>query len=442
MGAVFSLLRRFGWGVIAVVCACSANAQVPVSGTAAPLTYVLGDSIAYGLQLEGLAEKLKARTGSEVRINYDGARSITTPGNQTKRSGLQAVEDDQALIARAQVIVVVLGMNQMEVSFADAQKQLMTRLKALAPQARYYWVDIGATIAPQAPSWSERNRIIYANAPVLGYEVVSRYKAIFGPQADPLHIEAGKNFADWPTEEGYGGPGNVHGFYGELAQALISAIAAAQGPSPACKRKYGLNAYIVGDSIAYGLKLDGFEEKLRAQLGGDVYLSYDVGRSITQAGGTIGRSALQSVQDDRNPIAKAHVVVVVLGTNQTEASFEDAQRELMLQLRSVAPRARYYWVDIGATVATQAQGWSERNKTIYANAEPLEYKVVSRYKAIFGPQADPMHIQAGQNFPGWITEDGYGAPGNVHGMANVLSQALLDALPHPFVNLPARACPN
>ena len=124
------------------------------------------------------------------------------------------MQDDQAKLAQAKVVIVILGMNQMEPSFADAQKQLMERLKAAAPKARYYWVDIGATIAPQAASWSERNRVIYANAPVLGYEVVSRYKAIFGPQADPLHIEGGKNFADWPTEDGYGGPGNVHGFYG------------------------------------------------------------------------------------------------------------------------------------------------------------------------------------------------------------------------------------
>lgn len=406
------------------------------------MTYVLGDSIAWGLSLDGFADKLQARLPGDVHINYDGARSITTPGNQTRRSGLQALEDDRALIARAQVVVIVLGMNQMEASFAEAQRQLMAGFKAIAPQARYYWVDIGATIAPQAAGWSERNRLIYANARPLGYEVVSRYRAIFGPQADPLHIEAGKNFADWPTEPGYGGPGNVHGFYTELGQALLAAIVAGQGPSAACRRKYGLNAYVLGDSIAYGLQLDGFEARLRAQLGGDVAINFDVGRSITQPGTGIGKSALQSVAEERERIARAHVVVIVLGTNQTEASFADAQQELLQQLRALAPRARYYWVDIGATIANQAAGWSARNRTIYQQAEPLNYRVVSRYQAIFGPQADPLNIQPGQNFPGWATEEGYGAPGNVHGMQALLSQALLDALPHPFANLPARACPN
>lgn len=420
--------------------ALAAGAQTaPAAGG---LAYVLGDSIAYGLHLDGFADKLKARTGLDVHINYDGARSITTPGNQSKRSGLQAVDDDQARLAQAKVVIVILGMNQLEPSFADAQKQLMQRLKAAAPQARYYWVDIGATIAPQAASWSERNRSIYANAPVLGYTVVSRYKAIFGPQADPLHIEGGKNFADWPTEDGYGGPGNVHGFYAELGQALLAAVVAGQGPSEACKRKYGRNAYVLGDSIAYGLQLDGFADKLMAQLGGEVFINHDVGRSITQPGVVQHKSALQALQEDRERIARAHVLVLVLGTNQTEVSFEEAQMELLQQLRALAPRAKVFWVDIGATIATQAAAWSARNRVLYANAQSLNYTMVSRYQAIFGAQADPLAIKPGQNFPGWVNEEGYGAPGNVHGMAAPLSQALLDALPHPFANLPPRACPN
>lgn len=417
--------------------ALAAGAQTPAAGG---LAYVLGDSIAYGLHLDGFADKLKARTGLDVFINYDGARSITTPGNQSKRSGLQALDDDQSKLSQARVVIVILGMNQMEPSFPDAQRQLMERLKAVAPQARYYWVDIGATIAPQAAGWSARNRTIYANAPVLGYEVVSRYKAIFGAQADPLHIEAGKNFADWPTEEGYGGPGNVHGFYAELGQALIAAVAAGPGASEACKRKYGRNAYVLGDSIAYGLQLDGFADKLMAQMGGEVFINHDVGRSITQPGMVQHKSALQALQDDRERIARAHVVVLVLGTNQTEDSFEAAQVELLQQLRAIAPRAKVFWVDIGATIATQAASWSARNRVLYANAPGLNYTMVSRYKAIFGSQADPLAIQPGKNFPGWVTEDGYGAPGNVHGMAAPLSQALLDALPHPFANLPPRAC--
>ncbi len=405
-------------------------------------TYVLGDSIAYGLSLDGFEAKLKARTGGEVRINFDGARSITTPGNQIKQSGLDAVEKDKDVIAQSQIIVLILGMNQMEANFAQAQQQLMARLKALAPKARYFWVDIGATIAPQVPGWNERNRTIYKNAPVLGYEVVSRYKAIFGPEADPLNITPGKTFADWPSEPGYGGPGNVHGMYAELGAALLQAIAPPPALSAACRRRLAQNVYVLGDSISYGLVLDGIEAKLEQQLGGKARISYDVGRSITHPGTSIGKTGLESLELDRGFINRSHVVVVVLGTNQSEPDFDQAQRAFVARLREINPRAQLYWVDIGATIATQAAGWSARNRTLYANAKELGYSVISRYKAIFGADADPLNIPPGRNFPGWISEEGFeGAPGNVHGMGDALSTALLQALPKPFAKISPGDCP-
>ena len=138
------------------------------------------------------------------------------------------MEIDRAYIATASTIIVVLGTNQMEASFAQSQEQLMTALKAIAPKAKYYWVDIGATIAPQAPAWSARNKTIYDNAQPLGYTVISRYKAIFGPNADPLNITPGQNFPGWVTEPGFGGPGNLHGMYAELTKAIVETLA---GPS-------------------------------------------------------------------------------------------------------------------------------------------------------------------------------------------------------------------
>jgi hypothetical protein len=134
------------------------------------------------------------------------------------------VEIDKAYIANAKVIIVALGTNQLEASFAQSQQILMKALKALAPQAKYYWIDIGATIASQVPGWNARNKIIYDNAEVLGYTVISRYKSIFGPQANPLAIIPGQNFPGWQSEPGYGAPGNVHGFITELRQAILSAL--------------------------------------------------------------------------------------------------------------------------------------------------------------------------------------------------------------------------
>ncbi len=414
-------------GVLTLLAPMVANAASP-AGPGVPISsYILGDSIAYGLQLDGLEAKLKHALGGPARISFDGGRSLTTPGNQIKKTAFESVDEDRATIAAARVIVIVLGMNPLEASFANSQQQLMKKLKALAPEARYFWVDIGATISIQVPGWNQRNKTIYDNAERLGYEVISRYKAIFGPCADPLNIIPGQNFPDWVTEPGYGGPGNVHGFYSELSQAILNAVSNTPA-APACVTRAAGSSYVLGDSIVYGLHLDQLAAKLQQKLGGTARLSYDVGRSITTPGSQIKQSALESVERDKAFIAKASVIVVALGTNQYEESFAESQQLLMQTLKALAPQAKYYWIDIGATLATQVPGWNARNKTIYDNAAALGYTIISRYKTIFGPQANPLNITPGQNFPGWVTEPGYGEPGNVHGFNAELSQAILSAL--------------
>ena len=411
------------------LCAASTlGLAATVAGVNSPVSsYILSDSVGYGLQLDGLEAKLQDKLGGPSKINHDGARSITTPGSQTKKSGLQAVEADRALIAKAGVIIVILGMNQIEPAFEESQLQLMQQLRAIAPSARYFWVDVGATIAPQVPGWNARNKVIYANSSRLGYTVISRYRAIFGPGADPMNIQPGLNFPGWATEEGYGGPGNLHGYNGELSQAILTAVSAAPA-RPFCAIQAPLTSYILGDSIAYGVYSETLADKLRAMLGGASRISYDVGRSIDTPGIQIQKSALESVDLDHAHIAKSHVIVIVLGTNQREFSFSDSQYQLMAKLRSVAPNAKYFWVDIGATIATQADAWSARNRVIYDNAADLGYSVISRYKAIFGPAVNPLRITPGLNFPGMLTEPGFGAEGNIHGAYQELSQAILDSV--------------
>lgn len=196
----------------------------------------------------------------------------------------------------------------------------------------------------------------------------------------------------------------------------------------ACAAPAPVSAYVLGDSLAYGLKLAGFEVTLRALLRGPQTISYDGGRSITTPGAHIGKTALESVAADAATIAKAKVVIIVLGTNALEPDFTASQTELMRQLKALAPGATYYWVDIAATMSNYADVWSERNKLIYGNATTLGYRVVSRYKAIFGADADPTRIRAGQVFPGMVNEPGYGGQGSIHGHDITLAEALLDAL--------------
>lgn len=211
----------------------------------------------------------------------------------------------------------------------------------------------------------------------------------------------------------------------------IAALAATTTPAPQ-------NTYILGDSIAFGLHQVGLEAKLSDKLGGQTRISYDIGRSITSGGAQINKTALESVVIDADFIAKANHIVVVLGTNMVEVSFQDSLKLLVQKLKATAPHARLYWVDIAATIAPHAANWSARNKIIYDNASPLGYSVISRYKAIFGMTADPLNINPGAVFPGLAPEPGFGGIGNVHGGDAVLAKAVWNALPAPTL-LPAKS---
>lgn len=441
---IFVFIAVLVWS--ALVHTSALGAAATSAGGMPTRAYVLGDSIANGLQLAGLETQLQEKLGGTARINFDGGRSITTPGSQIKKSALESVDIDKDHIAASGVIIIELGMNINEKSFAESQQVLMNKFRAIAPNARYFWVDIGATVSTHAALWSARNKLIYDNADKLGYQVISRYKAIFGPAADPLAIPPGQNFPGWKSESGLGGPGNVHGFDAELARAILAAVTGtepdtirpeaipprlylAERPQRApCGRAPGWASYVLGDSIAFGLHRDRLAIKLNAMLGGPARISFDSGRSIVTPGSQIKKSALESVERDQSHIAQSQVIVIALGTNQLEPSFLESQRQLMQKLKALAPDARYYWIDIAATISTQAAGWSARNKLIYDNAAVLGYTVISRYKAIFGPDADPLAITPGLVFPGLTSEAGYDGPGNIHGAYPELTEAILDVL--------------
>ncbi len=185
-------------------------------------------------------------------------------------------------------------------------------------------------------------------------------------------------------------------------------------------QKGGANSYVIGDSISTGLSGDGIEGKLQTAVGGTSFVNHDSGRSITQPGTEVRTSALNAVDGDRTVISGAGTIVIVLGTNPTDDPFNQNLVSLMTKLKAIAPNAKYYWVDIGATRANTAATWSARNKVIYDNAQSQGYTVISRYKAIFGADKDPLNIQPGLPIPG--------SSDFVHGAYPQLSSAIIDAV--------------
>ncbi len=187
----------------------------PKASVAAPTTYMVADSIGQGAEQAGLAAKLAAKTQSQVVINADPGRSITHPGSEKHQSALEAVNEDKALIKSAKNIVIELGTNPTD-NFAKDLKVLIFEMKLLAPQAQIYVVDIGATRSDTVGVWNERNKVIYQDAGPLGYKVISRAKAVLGPNTDPTNLPAGKDIP--------GSRDDVHGGNEQLAQAIVNQV--------------------------------------------------------------------------------------------------------------------------------------------------------------------------------------------------------------------------
>lgn len=102
--------------------------------------------------------------------------------------------------------------------------------------------------------------------------------------------------------------------------------------------------YMVGDSISVGAKADLIREFKAKSI--TAYVNGSVSRSITGKGTTSGfkTSGLQAVQDDRERIKSADIVVVELGTNQNP-DFEGSIKDLIEKIKSYNGEASIYWVE-------------------------------------------------------------------------------------------------
>ncbi len=196
--------------------ACGTSPSGANSGAIGPNSYVLGDSISAGLHNDGIEVKLQAALGGTSTVNHDSGRSITQPGTEVKQSAINAADSDKLIIGKAGTIIVVLGTNPTDDPFSENLDLLYAKLKGYAPSAKIYWVDIGATRANTAAVWSARNKIIYDAAKTLGFTVISRYKAIFGQDKDPLNIQPGLAIP--------GSSDNVHGAYPQLSKAIVDSV--------------------------------------------------------------------------------------------------------------------------------------------------------------------------------------------------------------------------
>lgn len=226
--------------------------------------YWIGDSLSTNMVVYGgLVSKLQANGFSPAFVNQNPGRSITA-GGFNNQSALAAVDADNknicpnttnadpAVIAYckahnnlynpikdAKTIVLFIGTNPegSADSFTDLQKQLISKLRTINPNAKFVWGDIAspgnkvlatndealnferlfhpqATRADLAATFDTgRQRItnnlyrVYLNSVALNYSIISQYKFLWGESANINQLLQKTSIKD---PNGYLGDDGVH----------------------------------------------------------------------------------------------------------------------------------------------------------------------------------------------------------------------------------------
>ncbi len=142
------------------------------SGAKTGKLYLIGDSITEDAGInKGLKDKLKADGYTDVLINSKASRSLREGGGNL--DGIGVLQRDQAQWSNANTIVVELGTNG-GVNAANIRKTVDI-IKAGAPNADIYWVNVGANNSTRSQGGNidtdSIDRTLKENSS-LGYKVI------------------------------------------------------------------------------------------------------------------------------------------------------------------------------------------------------------------------------------------------------------------------------
>ena len=153
------------------------------SGQFSPV-YFVGDSI--GTQIQSTLPT--ALGGAQFKANALAGRNLST--EPPTPDGLKAIDQDQDYIKTANTVIIELGTNAGGFT-AQAVGQMVSKIHSLSANATVYWVDTAVVQrADYAKTLDGVNSIIYSQASVDNYKVISWNKKVFGDSADPQNIDA------------------------------------------------------------------------------------------------------------------------------------------------------------------------------------------------------------------------------------------------------------
>jgi murein DD-endopeptidase MepM/ murein hydrolase activator NlpD len=169
----------------------------------------------------------------------------------------------------------------------------------------------------------------------------------------------------------------------------------------------GGGLYMVGDSITLRSK-DDLEKGFKAK-NFQPFINASVSRAITRPGITDGykTSGLQAVEDDKDRVKSAAIIVVALGTNNTDANFEQAIKELVNKIQAYNSEAPIFWVNV---FSPAVHNKDQINKTL-ENLANERYRIIDTTTANIAMSGDDLHpsIPEGAKQFAKVVADGVGS---------------------------------
>jgi Phage tail lysozyme/Peptidase_C39 like family len=165
---------------------------IPSNAQSNSTVYVVGDSIAVGLQQNKLTEKLEASGYTNISYNAHVGRGIYSGGNDNYPA-LKALKDDTDFIKKAGTVLIVLGTNPD--NYEKGIPEFMKELNSINGSARKFWVNVGVTRNDLKPNMNEVNKLLVNNSKDFNYSVIDWASKVSANKSyissDKVHPSAG-----------------------------------------------------------------------------------------------------------------------------------------------------------------------------------------------------------------------------------------------------------
>ncbi len=123
---------------------CVENSEAKGLNQSSTNAFIVGDSLAVGMQNAGIENMMNNENISSVKIDASTGRSINGSGTDgNKSNALKALKDNERSVEKAGLIVVVLGSNPD--NYKNGIPSYLAKIKNINSKAKVLWVNVGTT---------------------------------------------------------------------------------------------------------------------------------------------------------------------------------------------------------------------------------------------------------------------------------------------------------